>query len=181
MAGPVESIVHGSKATLFRLPSVDRLLRLPGSALLIEQHGHTLVANECRALLADLRERAGTSLATGELDEGALQQQLQERCRRALAPQLRRVINLSGTVIHTNLGRALLADEAVAHIVALMAAPNNLEFDLRKGARGDRDRVVEPLLCELTGAEAATVVNNKPIFDGPSLSAFALTGSEFVR
>jgi L-seryl-tRNA(Ser) seleniumtransferase len=160
MAGPVESIVDGSKATLLQLPSVDRLLRLPGSVRLIEQHGHTLVAEQCRAVLAELRERAGAGLAAAELSEGALQRRLQEHCRHALAPQLQRVINLTGTVIHTNLGRALLADEAIAQVVALMAAPNNLEFDLKDGARGDRDSAVAPLLCQLTGAEAATVVNN---------------------
>ena len=160
MAGPVESIVDGSKATFLQLPSVDRLLRLPVSLRLIEQHGHTLVADQCRALLAGLRERAGAGLSAGELGEGSLQQRLQQRCEQALASKLRRVINLTGTVIHTNLGRALLADEAIAQIVALMAAPNNLEFDLRDGGRGERDSVVEPLLRELTGAEAATVVNN---------------------
>jgi L-seryl-tRNA(Ser) seleniumtransferase len=160
MAGPVESIVDGSKATFLQLPSVDRLLRLPASLRLIEQHGHTLVAQQCRGVLAELRERAGAGLTAGELDEGALQQRLQEQCERALSSPLRCVINLTGTVIHTNLGRALLADEAIAQIVALMGSPNNLEFDLRDGARGDRDSVVEPLLRELTGAEAATVVNN---------------------
>ena len=160
MAGPVESIVDGSKATFLQLPSVDRLLRLPVSLRLIEQHGHTLVADQCRALLAGLRERAGAGLSAGELGEGPLQQRLQQRCEQALASKLRRVINLTGTVIHTNLGRALLADEAIAQIVALTAAPNNLEFDLRDGGRGERDSVVEPLLRELTGAEAATVVNN---------------------
>jgi L-seryl-tRNA(Ser) seleniumtransferase len=77
-----------------------------------------------------------------------------------LAPRLRTVINLTGTVIHTNLGRALLADSALQHLLAMMAGPNNLEYDLASGGRGDRDTVVEELLCTLTGAEAATVVNN---------------------
>jgi len=160
MAAPVESIVHGSKATLDQLPSVDRLLHLPAALALIERHGHTLVVGQCRALVAQLRERARARLDAGELSEDSLQQALRARCAQALAPRLRRVINLTGTVIHTNLGRALLADEAIAHIVASMAAPNNLEFDLRDGGRGDRDELVEPLLRELTGAEAATVVNN---------------------
>src|SRR6267154_3770365 len=158
MSRPVESIVHGSKATLQQLPSVDRLLRLAPVRGLIERHGHTLVAAQCRVLLAQLRQRA--SLDAGDLQDGALAQALREHCARALAPRLRRVINLTGTVIHTNLGRALLADEAIARIVALMAAPNNLEFDLDSGGRGDRDSLVESLLCELTGAQAATVVNN---------------------
>jgi L-seryl-tRNA(Ser) seleniumtransferase len=160
MAAPIESIVHGSKATLQQLPSVDRLLRLPAAGALIQQHGHTLVADQCRALLADLRGRVPAGLDASQVHEHTLLEALQALCRQALASQLKCVINLTGTVIHTNLGRALLADEAIAQIVATMAAPNNLEFDLQGGARGDRDSLVEPLLCRLTGAEAATVVNN---------------------
>jgi L-seryl-tRNA(Ser) seleniumtransferase len=162
MAAPVESIVHGSKATLRQLPSVDLLLRLPAGRALIEQHGHTLVADQARELLEELRRhvRPGLGLDAGEVREAALLESLQVRCQLALASRLRLVINLTGTVIHTNLGRAPLADEAIGQIVALMTGPNNLEFDMRSGARGDRDSLVEPLLCRLTGAEAATVVNN---------------------
>ena len=60
---------------------------------------------------------------------------------------MRRVLNLTGTVIHTNLGRALLADSALQHLLAMMAGPNNLEYDLDSGGRGDRDSIVEELLC----------------------------------
>jgi L-seryl-tRNA(Ser) seleniumtransferase len=160
MTAPVESIVHGSKATLRQLPSVDRLLCLPSARALIEQHGHTLVADQCRELLVELRRRVGAGMDAGELQEAVLVEALQARCQQALASRLHCVINLTGTVIHTNLGRALLPDRAIEQIVAMMAAPNNLEFDLQSGARGERDSLVEPLLCLLTGAEAATVVNN---------------------
>lgn len=172
-ARPDESVVHGSKASPMsanteaalarpqNLPAVDRLLRGPGAAALIAEHGHTLVAGEARALLDGLRTRAvaGTLLAAAVQPE-ALDSALAQHVHGRLAPRLQRVINLTGTVIHTNLGRALLADEALAHLLAMMAGPNNLEYDLATGGRGDRDSVVEELLCTLTGAEAATVVNN---------------------
>jgi len=143
------------------LPALDRLLREPAVAALVHEHGATLVKRAARALLDDRRQ---TALA-GQLDKEkaalpVLANDLQLRISEHLAPRMRRVLNLTGTVIHTNLGRALLADAALAHVQAMMAGPNNLEYDLAGGGRGDRDSIVEGLLCELTGAEAATVVNN---------------------
>jgi L-seryl-tRNA(Ser) seleniumtransferase len=143
------------------LPSVDRVLRLDAARALRAEHGHTLIAGEARALLEALRAeaRAGT-LPAARLESGALGAALAARVAARLAPRMRTVLNLTGTVIHTNLGRALLAPEALAAVQEMMAAPNNLEYDLAAGGRGDRDDLVEGLLCELTGAEAATVVNN---------------------
>lgn len=157
MAAPDESVVHGSKASPKDLPALDKLLR--DCAPLVAEHGHTLVAGEARALLDGLRLRAvAGQLARIELD--ALAPTLAARVQARLAPAMRAVLNLSGTVIHTNLGRALLADAALQQVLALLGSPNNLEFDLDTGGRGDRDDLIEGLLCELTGAEAATVVNN---------------------
>ena len=158
---PDESVVHGSKApdkaAPKDLPALDKLLR--ECAALVAEHGHTLVAREARALLDGLRARAvAGELSRAELTE--LPQALAARVQARMRPAMRAVINLTGTVIHTNLGRALLADAALQQVLALTGSPNNLEFDLDTGGRGDRDDLIEDLLCELTGAEAATVVNN---------------------
>jgi L-seryl-tRNA(Ser) seleniumtransferase len=143
------------------LPAVDRLLRSPTGAALVAAHGHTLVAAEARNLLDGLRQQAlAGSLPAAAVQGDAPAQALRARVDAVLAPRLRRVINLTGTVIHTNLGRALLADSALQHVLATMSGPNNLEYDLASGGRGDRDSIVEDLLCTITGAEAATVVNN---------------------
>ncbi|HEY6511907.1 MAG TPA: L-seryl-tRNA(Sec) selenium transferase [Burkholderiaceae bacterium] len=161
MGQPAESIVHGSKATPQDLPSIDRLLQRQAVRSLVDEHGHTLVAAEARKLIEGLRGRAlAGALSHAEVEPTALTAQLAERVQQRLAPRLRRVINLTGTVIHTNLGRALLAEPALQHLLATMAGPNNLEYDIDSGGRGDRDSVVEELLTTLTGAQAATVVNN---------------------
>ncbi|UXH79905.1 L-seryl-tRNA(Sec) selenium transferase [Roseateles amylovorans] len=141
------------------LPSVDRLLRDVAIAPLVAAHGHHFVAVQARRLLDNWRRLAlDGALPAARL--ARLPQALESQCAARLAPRMRRVLNLTGTVLHTNLGRAVLADEAVQQVLACMGSPNNLEFDLALGARGDRDSLVEDLLCEITGAEAATVVNN---------------------
>ena len=146
---------------MFRPPSIDSLLRQQGPSDLIAEHGHTLVANEARILIDELRQRfLGDSTAGKQLDFSTLGSDLQDRIASRLAPRMRRVLNMTGTVVHTNLGRSLLADEALRHLMTMMEGPNNLEYDLDSGGRGDRDSVVEELLCTLTGAESATVVNN---------------------
>ncbi len=166
---PEASMVHGptagspvsssDPAAPKDLPSVDRLLRDAAVTHLMAQHGHAFVAAQARRVLDDWRQRAlAGTLAAHEL--ATLPAELERRCAERLAPRMRRVINLTGTVLHTNLGRALLADDALRHVLSCMSSPNNLEFDLARGERGDRDSLVESLLCEITGAEAATVVNN---------------------
>ncbi|HTQ00412.1 MAG TPA: L-seryl-tRNA(Sec) selenium transferase [Casimicrobiaceae bacterium] len=148
--------------SLQALPSVDRALRLPGVEALAGRYGRSHVTGEVKALLAERRAcllRGDASRPESVSDEGFVEQ-LRQRIERRVAPALRPVFNLTGTVLHTNLGRALLCDAAVAALVRAARSPVNLEFDVRDGGRGDRDAIVESLLCEITGAEAATVVNN---------------------
>lgn len=151
----------GGPAALRDLPSIDALLRREAAMAAVREHGHALVVQQARALLDGLRAQAGAgTLAPASLHGEALDAALHARIAARLAPRMRPVLNLTGTVIHTNLGRALLADAALAHLLETMAGPNNLEYDLGQGGRGDRDAIVEELLVTLTGAEAATVVNN---------------------
>jgi L-seryl-tRNA(Ser) seleniumtransferase len=136
------------------LPSVDATLRgLPGRAL-VERFGRPATVEAIRAAIGEARE------AGAGLDEDAAAAAALARLQVAQAPRLRPVFNLTGTVLHTNLGRALLAEEAIEAAVSAMRHAVALEFDLGGARRGERDNVVRGLLCELTGAEDATVVNN---------------------
>jgi L-seryl-tRNA(Ser) seleniumtransferase len=136
------------------LPSVDRLLGDCGP--LIDVHGRAAVTEALRAALAKIRHDKPQPLPDAPAILRAVGAVLADQARSALRP----VLNLTGTVLHTNLGRALLADEAIAAATAAMRAPAALEFDLDSGGRGERDSHLRGLLCELTGAEDATVVNN---------------------
>ena len=136
------------------LPSVDRVLRSSGAETLIERHGRALVVDVVRSTLAAYRgRRQATSVDTVLTDCG-------ERLARMAQPSQRRVFNLTGTVLHTNLGRAPLPEEAVIAAVEAMRAPTTLEYDLDSGRRGERDDHSASWLTRLTGAEAALAVNN---------------------
>jgi L-seryl-tRNA(Ser) seleniumtransferase len=143
------------------IPSVDKLLRAPPLQELLARHGRTAVTATLRGQLAQLRRAA----LAGELDQGGLEESViaaavGARLADATRPALRPVFNLTGTVLHTNLGRALLPAAAVDAVVRAMTAPVNLEYDLAEGGRGERDTLIERTLRELTGAEAALAVNN---------------------
>lgn len=143
------------------IPSIDRLLASPHFATLCDTYGRTLVIRTTRQHLDGLREQAlQDTLDIAALDLSALEAAIRQRLSADVQSRLRSVFNLTGTVLHTNLGRALLPEAAVAAVTEAMRSPMNLEFDLSTGRRGDRDDILEDLLCELTGAEAATVVNN---------------------
>lgn len=143
------------------IPSLDRLLNADALQPALATHGRTQVVAALRRDLDALRKRAlDGGVPRHELDAAAVAARTSAALDEAARPRLRAVYNLTGTVLHTNLGRALLPDEAVASVLRALTTPANLEFDLDTGGRGDRDDLIDDLLCELTGAEAATVVNN---------------------
>ena len=142
-----------------RLPAVDQVLRTAGGRLAVERFGREATVNAVRQALAlarqITREGAVSSPDADNIAAAAL-----EQLDRQGAPSLRRVFNLTGTVLHTNLGRAVLADVAIAAAVDAMRSAVALEFDLGGAQRGERDDHVRGLIRELTGAEDAVIVNN---------------------
>ena len=167
-----------SGARLRAIPSVDELLLQPRLVALAEKSGRALVTQTVRRVLADFRARLKNepsqsavpnpeAFEEAQLDARVVAEIIAEvvvgvveKVETALAPSLRRVINATGVVLHTNLGRAPLSHAAVAQITATAAGYSNLEYDVARGERGKRDVHTARLLADLVGAEAAIVVNN---------------------
>ncbi|HEV2336272.1 MAG TPA: L-seryl-tRNA(Sec) selenium transferase [Stellaceae bacterium] len=136
------------------LPGVDRVLRSSDAALLVERYGRNLVTDAVRDALAAHRSAAEPASVEAIVAASG------DALARLMAPSQRRVFNLTGTVLHTNLGRAPLPEEAVEAATQAMRSPSTLEYELESGRRGERDDHIAPWLVRLTGAEAALAVNN---------------------
>jgi L-seryl-tRNA(Ser) seleniumtransferase len=148
-----------SYVALRALPSVDRLLSSAEGQVLIAEFGHLATRDAARYVL----EAARLAVQAGGQVEGtpaSIAGRVAALLAEAAKPGLRRVFNLTGTVLHTNLGRAILPEEAVEAAMAAMRHPVTLEYALEGGVRGERDDPVRALICELTGAEDACLVNN---------------------
>ncbi len=149
-----------AEASLLReIPPVDELLRRPAIAALQARFGRRLVRDAARAVLADMRKQISDGVLRNislEDIEGAILAESEKRASFSLS----RVINATGVIVHTNLGRAPLAREALDHLVAVSGRYSNLEFDLERGERGRRDTHTDRLFAELLGAERTLVVNN---------------------
>jgi L-seryl-tRNA(Ser) seleniumtransferase len=146
--------MDAAAVNLRKLPSVDEVTRSPATAEAAHHFGCSAVTQAVHAVLAEARA-ARMVMQVGDIMTGAL-----ARLGAGAQLSLRPAFNLTGTALHTNLGRALMAEEAVDNAVTAMRNAMSLEFDLASGKRGERDDYLRGLLRELTGAEDATVVNN---------------------
>ncbi len=147
---------------LSAIPSIEKLLGSAALSPTLTRYGHQVVRDALREVTASIRGEvsAGTLSPSKEEAANLVAQRLNQYLVREQRPTLVRVFNLTGTVLHTNLGRSVLAPVAVTAIAQAAESAVTIEFDLVSGKRGDRDTHVESLICELTGAKAATVVNN---------------------
>jgi L-seryl-tRNA(Ser) seleniumtransferase len=158
-----------------RLPAVERVLASPAVQRLVELYGRSLVTVQVRAELAARREAAD-----GEAGLDELAARVGARVEAALGPPLRRVLNATGVLLHTNLGRAPLPAEVAAALPGLLDAACDLEMDLEQGRRGDRNQRADRLLRLLTGAEAALVANNNAAALVLVVAALAVGGEVVV-
>src|SRR5512137_250063 len=146
------------------IPSVEQLRQRPRVAALLERYGHAAVVEALRAATAELRQRlslgthaGGEALpdapTTAEEACALIESGLDARLRAMVASSLRPVINATGVIVHTNLGRAPLCEAALAEVATVGRRYSTLEYDLTEGSRGRRDAHASQLLCRLTGAE----------------------------
>ena len=155
------------------LPSIDALLRAPETQPLLIRFGRAAVTAALREVLSAKRAADGFGAPAGATSAAVVDQAAHHLAARSAASQ-RPVFNMTGTVLHTNLGRSPLPPEAAEAAAEALRNPTSLEFDLATGRRGERDDHVSSLLCELTGAEAATVVNNNAAAVMLALNTLAL-------
>ena len=149
------------RALLRTLPAIDRLLGTPLLTELETTHPHILIREAAQNTVEDLRRQIlDDQAALPNLDLDAVATLITARVVQMARPSLRKVINGTGTLLHTNLGRAPLCSDALQAITDISQGYSNLEYDLDEGQRGKRFTHVEELICKLTGGEAATVVNN---------------------
>ncbi len=152
-----------SQNLLRRLPAIDRLLNEPPLLEIVSVCPHLLLVESAQEAVEQLRHailHGKVAVTENDLAPAVVAAAAAHRAKEKLRPSLRPLINATGTVLHTNLGRAPLSKAALAAVSEVSRAYSNLEFDLVTGERGHRYAHVEALLCRLTGAEAATVVNN---------------------
>src|SRR5258708_8696092 len=175
--------VSAEQAELLRqIPSVDELLAQPRLMALSKRVDRNLVVEVARAVLADLRGRIAedSNWAAISLDGASVEELISAQVEKILSRSLQPVINATGVILHTNLGRAPLTESVVDEFRRSATQYSNLEYDLEAGSRGKRDVHTGELLTRLTGAEAAIVVNNCAAAVLVTLAALARGGGAVV-
>lgn len=174
------------RETLYRsIPKVDVLMEQPEINQLTEKYGHEIVKQVIREAADGLRKEIGQCSGDGELEKAArsvsgLIPSICARVQQLHTPNVRKVINGTGTILHTNLGRAPISLEVADQLKQIVTGYSNLEFDLRQNRRGERYAHFEELICRLTGAEAAMAVNNNAAAVMLVLSTLAKDGEVIV-
>ena len=150
------------KPLLSSIPAVHEIQKISEVQNMIKIHGHSLVTQAIRNTQTEFRELLLSSGTSKNIKIKNLEfvNQLKKNLSLITNDSLQRVFNLTGTVLHTNFGRALLPKEAINSIKQIASEPSNLEYDILNNKRGDRDSHIDERLCRLIGAEACTIVNN---------------------
>ncbi len=151
-----------NQSDLSSVPSVHEILDFPDVKNLVSEFGHNLVSDSVRAAQKEFRNSmiASGHKKSAKFKEEVFVDSVRRKVLKFTEKSLQPVLNLSGTILHTNLGRALLPDEAISAMTEAASQAVNLEYNILEGDRGSRDKHVEEELCRLTGAEAVTIVNN---------------------
>ena len=156
--------INKKQQTLLRmLPGIDHIIELAKSEPFFDNIPKSVLARSARYVVENLRTSIlddSPDITDKNLTDSLILENVKKSVQEAMKLNLRRTINATGVVVHTNLGRSLLADDAVENLLTIASRYSNLEFDLSKGTRGSRYSNVEDILCEISGAEAAMVVNN---------------------
>ena len=157
------AVTEKQQAMLRSIPGIDRILELAGEKKEFELVPRSVLTKSAREVVEQVRKEilAGEkTLSEEDLGKDSILLRVKARVKKVLKPNLIPVVNATGIVVHTNLGRSILAPAALENLIAINSGYSNLEFDLKKGRRGSRYTAVEDVLCEISGAESALVVNN---------------------
>ena len=161
--GVIMNITENQQALLRKIPGVDSILDVAKTDTFFDNVPKSVLVSSIRSVVEQLRTLIlddQQAITEAELSNSSVLDNIKKSVRKMMTPNLIRIINATGVVIHTNLGRSLLADDAIENLLTIAKRYSNLEFDLSKGTRGSRYSIVEDILREISGAESAMVVNN---------------------
>jgi len=174
-------VARKSSSNLSKIPSVEKVKQTPGVLKLLNEFSDVFVTGIIRGFLEEIRSlQRKSGKGADSLDMKTIESEIVERVHAQISPPLRHVINGTGIVIHTNLGRSIIGPKVAEALKEAATRYCSLEVNLETGERGQRDSLVEPLICALTGAEAATIVNNNAAAVMIALDTLAKGGEAIV-